>query len=174
MPKCAFVVIVALLFVCPCLFAGDKPSNDGVWWQGMSPGYKLGWVSGYTKAMETAGALQLVTCAETLPFYSQKYPSVPAKELFERLCSTSNGTYDYDGITMGQFVDGVDAFYKDFRNRQIEVDSAIEYVRDQVKGKPPQELDSKLNMLRRCTAASQTGDTEQIKKACIADTAPAK
>jgi len=171
MSKCGVVVF---LFVCSPLFAGNKPSNDGNWWQGISPGFKLGWVTGYTKAIETAGALQMVTCAENLPLYSQKYPNVPAKELFGRLCSKSNETYDYDGITMGQFVDGIDAFYKDFRNRQVEADSAIEYVRDQVRGKPAQELESELNMWRRCTAASQTGDTEQIKKVCTPDTPPVK
>ena len=172
MAKCR--VKIVFLFVCSHLFAENKPSTDGIWSQGMSPGFKLGWVTGYTKAIETAGGLQLVTCVETLPLYSQKYPNVPAKELFERLCNSSNETYDYDGITMGQFVDGIDAFYKDFRNRQVEVDSAIEYVRDQIRGKPAPELDSKLNMWRRCAAASKTGDTEQIKKACLADTVPAK
>jgi hypothetical protein len=174
MSKSAVVVIVVSLFACSPLFAGNKPSNDGIWWQSMSAGFKLGWVSGYTKAMETAGAFQIVNCAETLPLYSQKYPNIPAKELFERICNASSETYDYDGITMGQFVDGIDAFYKDFRNRQVAADSALEYVRDQVRGKPAGELDAKLNMWRRCAAASQTGDTEQIKKACIADTAPAK
>lgn len=111
---------------------------------------------------------------ETIPLYSQKYPNVPAKDLFERLCIKNNEMYDYDGITTGQFVDGIDAFYKDFRNRQVETASAIEYVRDQVRGKPAEELESKLSLWRRCAAASQTGDTEQITKACSIDTTPAK
>ena len=170
MSKCGVVVF---LFVCSPLFAGDKPNNDGIWWQGMSPDFKLGWVSGYVQAIKTAGGFQMVTCAENLPLYSQKYPNVPAKELFGRLCSKSNETYDYDGITMGQFVDGIDAFYKDFRNKQVESDSAIEYVRDQVRGKPAQELESELNTWRRCTS-TQTGDTEQIKKVCTPDTPPVK
>ena len=172
MSKCW--VMVVFLFVCSPLFAGNKLSNDGSWWQGNSPGFKLGWVTGYTRAIETAGAFQLVDCGVTLPLYSQKYPNVPAKELFERICLKSNETYDYDGITMGQFVDGIDTFYKDFRNRQVGAEQAIEYVRDQVRGKPAQELDSKLTIWRRCAAASQTGDAELIKKACIADTTPAK
>jgi hypothetical protein len=173
-PMSKFWVTVVFLFMCSALIAGNKPNNDGNWWQGMLPGFKLGWVTGYTKAMETAGAFQMVECGNTLPLYSQKYPDVPAKELFERLCLKSNETYDYDGITMGQFVDGIDAFYKDFRNRPVEAEQAIEYVRDQARGKPAQELESKLTLWRRCAAASQTGDIEQIKKACIADTTPAK
>jgi hypothetical protein len=169
MSKCGIVAV--FLFACSPLLAGKKPTNDGIWWQGMSPSFKLGWVTGYTKAIETAGTLQMVTCAETIPLY---YPNVPAKELFERLCSKSNETYDYDGIMMGQFVDGIDAFYKDFRNRQVEADSAIQYVRDQIRGKPTQEMESELILWRRCSAAVQTGDNEQIKKACTPDTVPAK
>jgi len=41
--------------------------------------------------------------------------------------------------------------------------------RDQVRGKSAQEMESKLVSWRRCAAASQTGDMEQIKKACLTD-----
>jgi hypothetical protein len=35
MSKCG--VVVVLLFVYSPLFAGNKPTNDGIWWQGTSP-----------------------------------------------------------------------------------------------------------------------------------------
>lgn len=41
---------------------------------------------------------------------------------------------------MGQVADGVDEFYKDFRNKLIGVVFALDYVRDQLKGKSPDEL----------------------------------
>jgi hypothetical protein len=77
---------------------------------------------------------------------------------------------------MGQFVDGMDAFYTDYGNKQLDVGWAIEYVRDKIKGKPAKELEAKVAMWRRCSAANQTGDADQIKKACTPEdlTAPKK
>lgn len=76
---------------------------------------------------------------------------------------------------MGQFVDGMDAFYKDYRNKQLEVGWAIQYVRDEIKGKPAQELDAEVALWRRCSAAMQTGDSDRITKACAPDdTTPKK
>ena len=43
----------------------------------------------------------------------------------------SNTEFDYDAIAFGQFVDGMDVFFKDYRNKQLEVGWAIQYVRDQ-------------------------------------------
>lgn len=72
--------------------------------------------------------------------------------------------FDYDGIAMGQIVQGVDAFYGDFRNKQLGLTLAMEYVRDEIKGKSPEELESKVINWRRCSAVLQMKDAEQIKK----------
>jgi hypothetical protein len=63
----------------------------------------------------------------------------------------------------------MDTFFKDYRNKQLEVVWAIEYVRDSIKGGPAQELDSQVTVWRRCSAATKTGDTAQITKACTPD-----
>src|SRR6266478_2616219 len=150
-----FLAVAAALVLCSCvLSAADKPSLDGFWWAQMPPDYKLGWVSGYAKAMDLAGMLQVSTCAATMPLYHDKFPDVPAKELFQKMCLSST-EFDYDGIAMGQFVDGMDTFYKDYRNKQLEVGQAIQYVRDSIKGKPAQELDSEVTVWRRCSAATK-------------------
>ncbi|HYN14914.1 MAG TPA: hypothetical protein VES66_03885, partial [Terriglobales bacterium] len=80
----------------------------------MSSSFKLGWVTGYAKAMDFAGTIQLSTCASNIPLYKEKFPHVPPKDLFQMMCA-NNTEFDYDGISMGQFVDGIDAFYMDFR-----------------------------------------------------------
>jgi len=141
----------------------------------MTPGFKLGWVTGYAKAMDLAGTIQMSTCASNMPLYKEKYPNVDPKEILQKMCLSST-EYDYDGISMGQFVDGMDVFYKDYRNRQLEVGWAIQYVRDEIKGKPAQELNAEVALWRRCSAAYKTGETDKISKACAPDeaTAPTK
>lgn len=165
------LVFTVMFVLCvSALTAADKPSLDGIWWSQMSPAFKLGWVSGYAQAMDLAGTLQMGTCAAELPIYQEKFPNVDAKDLLQRMC-LSNKAFDYDGITMGQFVEGIDSFFKDYRNKQLEVGWAIEYVRDEIKGKSALELEAEVTTWRRCNAAMQTGSTDQISKACTPDTA---
>lgn len=165
-----FLAVTASLILCSCaLSAADKPL-DGIWWSQMSPAFKLGWVGGYAKAMDLAGTLQMAACAAEMPMYQKQFPDVDAKEILQRMC-LSNKAFDYDGITMGQFVEGMDAFFKDYRNRQLEVGWAIQYVRDEIKGKPTQELEAEAATSRRCSAAMQTGNADQISKACTPDDA---
>lgn len=165
-----FFAVTATLMLCSCaLAAADKPL-DGIWWLQMSPAFKLGWVSGYAKAMDLAGTLQMTTCAAEMPMYQKQFPDVGAKEILQKMC-LSNKTFDYDGITMGQFVDGMDTVFKDYRNKQLEVGWAIQYVRDEIKGKPAQELEAEVVIWRRCSAAMQTGNPDQISRACTPDDA---
>jgi len=99
--------------------------------------------------------------------YRKQFPDVDANKLMQKFC-LDNSAYDFDGITMGQFVDGIDTFYKDFRNKQLEIAWAIQYVPDE--GKSAQDLDAEVTLWRRCTAAMQSGNNEQIGKACTPDT----
>lgn len=55
---------------------------------------------------------------------------------------------DYSDVRFGQLADGLDEFYKDFRNKGIDVKFAIGYVRDELKGKPANELEQELTRLR--------------------------
>jgi hypothetical protein len=48
-------------------------------------------------------------------------------------------------VTVGQIVDGVDEFYKDWRNRKVLLRDAMQYVEDEAKGKD----DSKLLLVMR-------------------------
>jgi hypothetical protein len=55
-----FVAVVALL-IPTASFAADKTDLDGYWWEKLDTSFKLGWVSGYAKAMDLAGtALRLL------------------------------------------------------------------------------------------------------------------
>jgi hypothetical protein len=167
------ITIVAVLLVSASKLLAADQSMDGYWWEKLDVSFKLGWVSGYTKAMDQAAMTQTMRCASDMPIYAKEYPGVDSKVIFQKLCLSDS---DYDGITMGQFVEGIDAFYKDYRNRQLEVGYAIQYARDSIKGKPTQDLDAQVALWRRCTAADKSHplprspeDVNIISKACAAD-----
>jgi hypothetical protein len=173
-PLFVFVATIAL-FAPSALSAADKTDLDGYRWERLDASFKLGWVSGYAKAMDLAGLLQMGTCASNLPLYAKEYPTLDPKVILQKMC-LSNTQFDYDGIPMGQFVDGMDAFYKDYRNKQLVVTYAIEYARDAIKGKPTQELDTEVTLWRRCSATDKSypmprssEDAALISKACTPD-----
>lgn len=171
--KPRFAVGLFVLFLLVGNGSGQQQQQqfNSYWWAGMNPSFRLGWVSGYAKAMDFAGTIQMGTCALTMPMYQKQFPNTDPKVLMQKLC-LSDTQFDYDGIAMGQFVDGIDAFYRDFRNKQLEIGWAIQYVRDEVKGKPASELDTGVSLWRRCAATMQTGDKDKIAKACTPDSSP--
>ena len=155
--------------------ATDNSNMDGYSWEKLNASFKLGWVSGYAKAMDLAGSIQMSTCASNMPLYVKEFPNTDPKIIMQKMC-LSDKTFDYDGVAMGQFVDGMDAFYKDYRNKQLEVGWAIQYARDSIKGRPAQELDSEVALWRRCSAADKShpmprsdADAAIISKACTPD-----
>ena len=51
-----------------------------------------------------------------------------------------------------ELIDGIDSFYKDFRNRNILFDDAILYVVDQLRGVPDDKLNAELLKMRAAAA----------------------
>jgi len=173
--KLLFVFVATVALLVPNALAGDKTDLDGYWWEKLDASFKLGWVSGYAKAMDLAASIQIGTCASNMPMYVKQFPNTDPKVILQKMC-LSDTQFDYDGIPMEQFADGMDAFYKDYRNKQLGVDWAIQYARDAIKGKPTQELDTEVALWRRCSAADKSHpmprsseDAALITKACTPD-----
>jgi hypothetical protein len=51
-----------------------------------------------------------------------------------------------------ELVEGVNNFYKDFRNRNILVDDVLNYVQDQLRGVPDEKLNAELLKMRAAAA----------------------
>lgn len=168
-------IVVAVLLVSACNLLAADQSLDGYWWEKRDASFKLGWVSGYVKAMDLAGMIQMAKCASEIPMYAKQFPNVDAKVIMQKMC-LSDTQFDYGDITMGQFVAGIDAFYSDYRNKQLDVGYAIQYARDSIRGKSTQDLDAEVASWRRCTAADESHplprspeDVDIINKACAVD-----
>jgi hypothetical protein len=177
-PLLVFVTLVALMV--PDAPLADKTELDGYRWEKFDASFKLGWVSGYAQAMDLAGTIQMSTCASNLPLYAKEFPNTDPKAILQEMC-LSNTQFDYDNVPMGQFVDGMNTFYADYRNKQLQASWAIQYTRDSIKGKPAQELDAEVTLWRRCSFADKSHpmprsaeDVAQISKACTPDGEPSR
>lgn len=116
---------------------GQQQSHDGFWWVGSSESYRVGFASGYAMAMTNVSDAATFRCMAEKSDEAKKtcvqYEVLP---------------YDFTQIRMGQLSEGVDEFYKDFRNKAIDINPAFRYVRDELKGKSPKELQDELELWR--------------------------
>jgi hypothetical protein len=134
--RIGFTVLLSLVLTGAC--ASEETARNGYWWAGMSQIFKLGFVSGCAKAMVVMFNIGTFECmtekgAEAIRSCSQ-YKMTP---------------FDFTDIRLGQLSEGLDEFYKDFRNKGIDVDLGIRYVRDQLKNqKSVKELDEELSNFR--------------------------
>lgn len=145
------VCFAALLLISVMAGAGlgqGQPHN-GFWWeQESSQNFRLGFASGYAMAMGRVFDAASMQCAvDKMGGDIKKTPT--DKVMDDCLNDPSISRYDFTRIPFGQLTNGVDEFYKDFRNKGIEVNEAMFYVRDQLKGKSPQELEDELNRWRQ-------------------------
>lgn len=138
MRNMALLCGVLVLTVAPLMAGSSHP--DGYTWASWNPSMKLGFVVGFLQATDTGGAIATATCMDMLNYIDQK--KIDA-EKWKGMC-LNDRTNDYSGVSMGQFVDGVDTFYRDFRHRNLEVAFGLQYVRDQMRGMTQAALDAEV------------------------------
>jgi hypothetical protein len=143
-------VLLLLVFFGMGTSQGQQPqSHDGYWWTDQAEGFKLGFATGYALAMTNAADGAGLTCVAdrnggTLP------DNTPLREAIKAcLQSPQVVSLTFTGIRLGQLVEGADEFYKDFRNKDLKVEVAMRYVRDQLKGKTEKELADELAAWRQ-------------------------
>lgn len=122
-------------------------ARDGYWWLDLSRSDKLVFVGGYVAGISRAEKLvRIYTETETL-----KVANGANRDLILR-------NFDLYEISYGQFAEGLDAFYGDFRNKRILFDYAVVYVRDQVRGVPAKELEERVERMRKAAADNKYED----------------
>jgi hypothetical protein len=136
--RISFVILLCCLLSTVAGNAQQENPHNGFWWIRMSENFKLGFVTGYAKAMTT------MFDAGTLACLVEK-----GDEAMRSCVQTKMVPFDFAKIQFVQFSEGLDEFYKDFRNKAIDVDFGIRYVRDQLKNKKSaKELDEELSNYR--------------------------
>ncbi len=106
--------------------AQQSLKHDGNWWNDSGEGFRLGFVTGYLMSMNSVGDAAIFRCMGARGGNSQMEPKA-LREMMDS-CAQSPETKPYQaysGFTVGQWKDGIGEFYKDFRNRSLEVRLAI-------------------------------------------------
>ena len=144
------IALVAIVLSGASSAQAQQSKHDGYWWASQSETFKLGFVSGYAMAMTSVGDDAAFRCIAdknggTLP------EKVPSEEVLKACSETPEALrLDFGHLRIGQFVEGVDQFYKDFRNSSIEIKLAMLYVRDELRAtKTDKELEDELARFRQ-------------------------
>ena len=139
------LVFVAILLSSSWLWGrNDVGVADGSDWKQFSQSYKVGWIDGWVTAMSDAEFSTATLCAFAL------HIKLGSDE--EKACTTEAQSFNFEMIKYGQFLDGMDAFYKDFRNTEYPLNGAIKLVRDQINGRPAEAIEKELISWRQCHA----------------------
>jgi hypothetical protein len=137
--RCLLVALILLVGVSSAT-GKNNSDQDGSDWQVMPQSLKLGYVSGFVSAMHWVNTRDTISC-------------VILKDAEDvKKCEADLPFTDYTEITIGDFVDGMNAFYKDLHNREMPMIYALSKVRDQIKGESADQVERDLVAWRRCHA----------------------
>jgi hypothetical protein len=149
------IFFVPLLFATTATVAAhgqQQRTHDGFWWTDSTEQFRTGFVTGYVMAMVTVSDANTFKCLAERN--GGKVPEkFPGMEAFDACAESARvEAFDLGGFRVGQWSDGIDAFYRDFRNRGLEIHLAIRYVRGQLRGQPAKELEDEVTEWRRTAA----------------------
>ncbi len=116
--------------------------HNGYWWLDASELVRLAYVVGF------------VDGAEQGRFWLGIISQAKGNTVTKASADYVNGQLDYNRIRFGQFKDGLDEFYKNYKNKSILVDDAFGYVRDSIRGVDQTQLVQELETLRKQSVSS--------------------
>lgn len=139
--RCALAIVLILLPA--SLWARNEAGvADGSDWKQYSQTYKIGWIDGFVSAMSNAQGRTAGLCAFQLDLKTD------SKEF--KACVSEAQEFNFEMIKFGQYLDGMDAFYKDFRNTEYPITWAMKIVRDQIRGRSAEDIEKELTAWRQC------------------------
>lgn len=141
-----FALILLVLAGTAAVAHGQEITHSGYWWADQSHGFKLGFATGFAMAMTGNSDAAVVRCLAVKPGGAEK---ASVEEWKACMQTPEVQMLSYSGLRTGQLVDGVDEFYKDFRNKNIRVDVALRYVKDELRGMTDKELQDELATFRQ-------------------------
>ena len=148
--------VKAALFAYSIVIATSSWALDrnGNWWLTQSAGDRTTYIVGFFDGMEfelNRAGTELNNPWQ-LVLYGMSPDDARAKLGFEQAQTSWKNLLkaygDFDGVTAGQLVAGVDAMFVDYRNRSISVKEMLEVVIWSIKGIKQEQIDGRLTYLR--------------------------
>lgn len=125
-------------------------TDNGFDWEPAPKSYKDAFVLGFVDgAMSCREQWKLATQSK---LSAAKHNGFDTRSIHPSSLDEPFSYSNFTGIAPAQLVAGLDEFYKDFRNKRIHVRDAIQYVKDEIKGKPADKLQQNLEVYRKVAA----------------------
>jgi hypothetical protein len=136
--------IVAL--ISPALVRAEESRRDGNWWREQSAPTKAFYMTGFFDGMDLGAKFAAWGLMTKKDETSTTLGPIPSKVY------TSYADYlekYLKHVTNIQISDGLDAFYNDYRNRTITLDSAVWLVLNTIAGTPAKDLEKMIDNFRK-------------------------
>lgn len=133
------ICLIALLVLSTASFAQDKNRRDGNWWLSLEQVDKTNYMVGFFDGAELGRNFSYCGFSGTAKANCLGYTMKSFNDYEEKY---------FSNVTNGQVADGLDAFYKDYKNRSIKVSNAVWLVLSSIAGTPQKELDKKIENVR--------------------------
>jgi hypothetical protein len=176
--KCSLCVVLLLSVAFGQTTNASPTGHD---WNTYSENLRTGYVLGFINGTSFGAVREMSVCFELTKVsfdiintsndffkrWKEKYPDIVIAATSQMLSQAERPEFKqefclksinsgFENITVGQFLSGVNEFYRDYRNQSIPVNYAIQYVRDDISGKSPAELNAGLLWERKCMADPKT------------------
>jgi hypothetical protein len=143
-------VVVALLFLCVAACA-ENNRRDGNWWNQESAGEKHSYATGFFDGMSLGHEFSYWGMVDNTKDDNHQSPCLEkAHDSYSDF-----GKKFFSNITNSQLADGLDVFYKDYRNRSIRVSDAVWVVVNSIAGTTQEKIDQLTENLRKNAASEQ-------------------
>ena len=145
--KRLLIVLSFLLLALPICLHAQRERRDGNWWNGESRDGKLSYITGFFDGMELG---------HEFSYWGMKTTDKgPSSCMGDTVASYEEyGNKFFSNVTNSQLVDGVDNFYKDYRNRSIRVHDAVWLAVNSIAGKSQRDMDTMIEGWRKAAAKS--------------------
>jgi len=140
----ARLLLATSIFVCCVGVSTEETRHDGNWWNQQSAGFRLLYILGFMDGMDLGNRF---STADTLGGADRPDPGT---DDLRRTYRERTERY-FAHATVGEISDGLDAFYRDPRNRSIKLSDGFEIVLRSIKGEDVE----KLIRARRSSAAGK-------------------
>lgn len=137
-------IILTLVSVLPTYLCAQGERRDGNWWVGQTSDAKLNYAVGFFDGMDLG-----------YRFSFWGIDNFQTKKTVTTCISDVNKSYNaytakyFSNVTNEQLVDGLDNFYKDYRNRRIKASGAAWIVVKGIAGTPQSEMDKLIESWRK-------------------------
>lgn len=164
------IVLIIVLLWLPVASSAERTLGDydGNTWNEWDVSSRLMYVGGFIAGSEyVADSLtQIVFCTDLekakktqgkfwASWDQKKPPLFSNNDVSDIICATDNNfnnsqipRFQILNITVGQISDGINELFSDFKNRSIKLADAMYFVKKQIKGTPPDEIEKILLYLR--------------------------